>query len=392
MKFAYDFDRMPDRRGTYSIKWDCLPPGAPPGTLPLWIADMDLPTARPILDAIRERVEREAFGYTNYRDPEVLSAVTGWYRRRFGWEIEPDSLFYSPGVMPGVAFLLDILSEEGDGVVIQPPVYQPFTKKIEAAGRRVVKNPLLCRDGAYSMDYAGLEEAFRRPDVKGLILCSPHNPVGRVWTPEELRRTAELAAEYGKWIICDEIHGDIVRRGVVHHPLLAVCPEHRDRIALCTAPSKTFNLAGLLISNIVIPNPAWRKAWEARADGRYGIADPSPLSLAAMTAAYREGEDWLEQLLDYLDGNLAFARRYLGEHLPAARSSEPQGTYLLWTDLRGCFPGPEEPAELLLRKARVALNSGALFGAEGSGFVRINAACPRALLEECLRRMAAAAE
>ena len=390
MAFQYDLDRTVDRAGTFSVKWDCLPAGAPADALPLWVADMDFPCAQPILEALHVRVDRRIFGYTNYEDPQVKGAVAGWYQKRFGWEVEPGDIFYSPGVVPAIAFLLDILTEEGDGVVIQRPVYYPFTKKIEAAGRRVVNNPLRYEDGAYSMDFDDLEEKRARPDVKGMILCSPHNPVGRVWTPEELSRTAELAARYGKWIISDEIHGDLVRRGVTHHPLLQVCPQHRDRIIVCTAPSKTFNLAGLQLSNIVIQNPAWQAAWQELVAGRYGIMDASPLSLAAMTAAYTQGEDWLDQVLDYLDGNVEFARRFLAERLPAARLADPQGTYLLWVDLRAYCPNPGELEDRMLHRAGVALDEGYIFGEEGAGFERINAACPRSLLERCLQRMAEA--
>lgn len=390
MAIQYDLDRTVDRAGTYSVKWDCMPEGAPGDALPLWVADMDFPCAQPILEALHARVDRRIFGYTNYEDPQVKGTITGWYRKRFGWEVDAGDIFYSPGVMPAVAFLLDILTKEGDGVVIQRPVYYPFTKKIEMAGRRVVNSPLLYRDGDYTMDFEDLEEKLSRPDTSGMILCSPHNPVGRVWTPEELSRVAELVVRYDKWIISDEIHGDLVRRGVTHHPFTKVCPQCRDRAVVCTAPSKTFNLAGMLLSNIVIHNPAWKDAWRKLVMDRYAIMDASPLSLAAMTAAYTQGEEWLDQVLDYVDGNVAFARRFLAENLPGARLVEPQGTYLLWVDLRGCCPDPQELRERMLQKARVALDEGYIFGEEGAGFERINAACPRKLLEECLRRMAAA--
>jgi cystathionine beta-lyase len=390
MAIQYDLDRTVDRAGTYSVKWDCMPEGAPRDALPLWVADMDFPCAQPILEALHARVDRRIFGYTNYEDPQVKGTITGWYRKRFGWEVDAGDIFYSPGVMPAVAFLLDILTKEGDGVVIQRPVYYPFTKKIEMAGRRVVNSPLLYRDGDYTMDFEDLEEKLSRPDTSGMILCSPHNPVGRVWTPEELGRVAELVVRYDKWIISDEIHGDLVRRGVAHHPFTKACPQCRDRAVVCTAPSKTFNLAGMQLSNIVIHNPAWKEAWQKLVMDRYAIMDASPLSLAAMTAAYTQGEEWLEQVLDYVDANVAFARRFLAENLPGARLVEPQGTYLLWVDLRGCCPDPRELRERMLQKARVALDEGYIFGEEGAGFERINAACPRSILEECLRRMARA--
>ena len=385
---TYDFDQTVDRAGTYSIKWDQLPADAPAGSLPLWIADMDFPCADPILDAIRRRVDRQILGYTTHNTKDYKDAVTGWFRRRHGWEIDPDTLCYSPGVVPALSFLVDILAQPGDGVLIQRPVYHPFTATVENTGRRVVNNPLLYENGHYTIDFQGLEEKMALPSVKGMILCSPHNPVGRVWTEEELRRTVDICKTYDKWIICDEIHCDLLREGVQHHPILQVCPDYSHRIIACTAPSKTFNLAGMQLSNLVIPNPVYRELWRHETGDRFPVASTGPLSIAAMTAAYNESEDWLNQALRYLDGNFAYAREFFAERLPQATVCDGQGTYLLWVDLRAYCSDAAALRNKMVREAGLVLDEGDLFGPEGAGFERINLACPRGVLRDCLERMA----
>ena len=385
----YDFDQLIDRSGTQSLKWGSLLAKAESDFAPLSlsVADMDFPCAQPIIDALHRRVERQIFGYSDYNAPEVRAVVQHWYAQRFDWQINAEHIVFSPGVVPAIAFLIHALTAPGDGVIIQRPVYYPFTASIENSGRRVVNNPLRYEHGAYTMDYADLEQKLADSANKGLLLCSPHNPVGRVWTAEELRQVVELAQKYDKWIICDEIHSDLVRRGVQHQPLLKLCPDYAERIIVCTAPSKTFNLAGMQMSNIIIPNEQYRRKWHAITYNEFGIAMAGPMGIAAMMAAYTEGAGWLEQVLDYVDGNVEFTRQFLEQRLPKAHLVEPEGTYLLWIDLRAYCKDANELERKMLKEAGVVLDEGYIFGEEGIGFERINAACPRSVLQACLERM-----
>ena len=383
----YDLDQIIDRKGTYSCKWDQLPEGTPADALPLWVADMDFPCADPILEALHKRIDRQILGYSIYENDECKSAVTGWFKRRFNWDVEKNNIFFSPGVVPAIAFLLDILTKEGDGVLIQKPVYYPFSGKIEGNRRTIVNNPLIYQNGCYEIDFEDLEAKMSVPANKGMILCSPHNPVGRVWTEQELKRIVEICKKYDKWIISDEIHFDLVRKGVKHQPLLKLCPEYKDRIIVCTAPSKTFNLAGMQLSNIVIPNPEYQKLWNAETGDKLSVNFASPLGITAVIAAYNESEDWLNQVNEYIDANIAFAKEYFAQNLPKAKMVEPEGTYLIWVDLREYCSDAKKLEELMIQKAKVVLDEGYIFGEGGVGFERINAACPRSILKECLDRM-----
>ena len=382
-----DLDQLINRKGTGSVKWDDMPGGDSGDTLPLWVADMDFRCAPAIVQALQKRVEHGIFGYSMYDTPECKGAIQHWFQKRFQWQVNPKEIFFSPGVVPAVAFLLNILSQEGDGVVIQCPVYYPFMKKIETNGRKVVDNPLQYKDGVYTMDFEDLDRKLADPNNKGMILCSPHNPVGRVWTPEELRKVVDIAKKYDKWIISDEIHFDLVRKGIQHHPLLTIAPEYKDRIVVCTAPSKTFNLAGMQLSNIVIPNEEYQKKWLELVDERFSVASANPFGVTALIAAYEESEDWLNQVNEYIDGNMAFAQKFFKEHLPKAHMADPQGTYLIWVDLRAYCEDGAKLEDLMLHQAKVALDEGYIFGQAGAGFERINAACPRSTLEACLNRM-----
>lgn len=389
---TYNFDELIDRSGTNSVKMDCLPEGSPADSLPLWVADMDFACAEPIISAITKRVGRRIFGYTTYDNKRMMDAVTGWYRRRFGWEVDEGDIFYAPGVVPAFSALINCLTEEGDGVIIQKPVYHPFSLKIEANNRQIANNALILKDGNYHIDYADLEAKLAVPENKGVLFCSPHNPVGRVWTEDELRQVVALCKRYNKWIISDEIHFDLTRTGVTHHPLLKIAPEYREQIIVCTAPSKTFNLAGAQLSNIVIPNQEYQRRWVAFMAGRLGMDECSPFALAAVTAAYNECEDWVDQLRVYLDDNIASVKAFIGEHFPKAFVADCQGTYLMWVDFSAYYPDELELEAWFRQKARVALNQGYMFGEEGKGFVRINTASPRSVLTECLNRMLAAWE
>lgn len=386
----YDFDQILDRHNTDSLKWDWINkflPEAPEDALPLWVADMDFPVADPILQALHACLERKIFGYSYYRSQAYLEAVTSWFKRKFDWTLDPESIYYSPGVVPAVAMLIRLLTEPGDAVIIQRPVYYPFTDKIVNNGRKVVNNPLRIENGRYEMDFEDLEEHLQSPETKGLILCSPHNPVGRVWTQEELHRVVTLCKAYDKWIISDEIHGDLTRKTIRHYPLEALSPDYKHKIITCTAPSKTFNLAGLHLSNIILNDPDLRRRWSEEIDGRLSVGMASPFAIVAAIAAYNEGDVWLEQLKDYLDNNIRFVCEFFKTHFPDAKVYETEGTYLVWVDMSFYESDPARLENLILKDAKVALDEGYFFGPEGNGFERLNVACPRATLQEALNRM-----
>lgn len=383
----YNFDELIDRKGTYAAKLDALPQGAPQDALSVWVADMDFACAEPILNALHERIDKKIFGYTMYENEELKNAITGWFKRRFDWNIPKEDIFYSPGVVPALAFLVKILTKEGDGIIIQRPVYYPFTNKIAASNRKIYNSPLICEEGKYKMDYADLEEKFADENVKGIILCSPHNPVGRVWTKEELRQLADIAKKHGKWIISDEIHMDLTRNGVIHTPLIKVAPEYADHMVICTAPSKTFNMAGMQLSNIIIPNKEWQKKWIAVVEDEFSVNMANPFGIAATIAAYNEGEEWLEQLKQYLDENIRYVKEFLKEHLPKARMADTEATYLVWIDFSAYESDPKKLEYMMQNTARIAFDEGYIFGEEGNGFERINIAMPRKQVEECMKRI-----
>lgn len=383
----YNFDEVVDRKGTYSCKLDQMPEGAPSDALSVWVADMDFACAEPVIRALHERVDRRIFGYTIYDNEDLKNAVIGWFKRRYDWEVEKNDIFFSPGVVPALAFLLQALTGEGDGIIIQRPVYYPFTNKINGNNRKIYNSSLIYENGDYKMDYEDLEKKFADEAVKGLILCSPHNPVGRVWTMDELRRLVDIAKKYGKWIISDEIHMDLTRKGVVHTPLLKVAPEYADHIVVCTAPSKTFNLAGMQLSNIVIPNKEWQKLWLGVIDDAFSVSMANPFGIAATIAAYNEGEEWLDQLRDYLDENIRYVKEFVKEQLPKASVTAVEGTYLIWLDLNAYGLDPKALEKLMQETARIAFDEGYIFGEEGNGFERINAAMPKRNLEDCMNRI-----
>jgi Bifunctional PLP-dependent enzyme with beta-cystathionase and maltose regulon repressor activities len=393
MGMKYDFDQVIDRKNTNCSKWEFMrdvEKDAADDVLPFWLADMDFPCAQPVLAALHDRVDRQIFGYSKLATREYYQAVCGWYQRRYGWAIEPADMFYSPGVVPALGFLIDILTEPGDGIIIQRPVYGPFANAVESHGRRVVNNALLNRDGHYVMDFDDLADKARDPDTKLLILCSPHNPVGRVWCETELRELGRICMKNDITIIADEIHCDLVRRGIRHTPLAKAFPEYADRIIIATAPSKTFNLAGMQLANIIIHDENVKKKWTYQIKTRHGVWLPNALSIVAAQAAFSEGREWLEQVIDYLDANIRFIQSFLREHLPKAKFEPPEGTYLVWLDMRAYGYSPAGLYGKMIKEARIFVEDGAWFGAEGDGFLRLNCACPRVILQEGLERMARA--
>jgi len=392
---AYDFDEIADRSGTNSIKYDRMPiPESDKirgDVIPLWVADMDFLTPEPVLDALRARVEKGCFGYTAL-DPELSRSAARWYARRFEWEVPEADILYCPGLVPALGILLDLLTEPGDGVLIQRPVYHPFANLIASHGRTLLDAPLVEAEGGYRMDFRALEEAVSGGRATLAILCSPHNPVGRVWTAEELREYGRICLGAGIPVIADEIHHDLLRRGVSHVPFEKLFPERRSRIVTLTAPSKTFNLAGLQLSNVIVHDPELKARWTELVDRRLDIGLPNAFAAAAARAAWDSCESWLEELTDYLDANFAYLADFLARRMPRARLAPAQGTYLAWVDFRACGLPAAELAAFVLNKARVFANDGAMFGPQGAGFLRLNLACPRATLAKALERIAAAFE
>lgn len=384
----YNFDEVIDRSGTGATKVERLPKGCDSDCLALWVADMDFPCAEPILKALHERIDRKIFGYTLYDTEECQNAVLNWYKKRYGWEEKAENLFFCGGIVSAYAVLLNIMTKEGDGIVLQRPIYYPFTMKGESNNRIIVDSPLIYENGNYKIDFEDLDKKMADPNNKVLVFCSPHNPAGRVWTEEEIRKTVDICKKYDKWIICDEIHCDLVRCNVEFHPILKVAPDYADRIAVCTAPSKTFNLAGMKTSNIVIHNPELKKAWTDLIGNRLSMNGAGTLGLTAMVAAYNEGEEWLEQVKEYLDGNFAFIDEFLKKNMPKAHLVPSEGTYLAWIDFNGYVNGDEKKLEeIMQKKAKVALDEGYIFGDAGKGFERINIATPRSIVEDCMNRI-----
>lgn len=381
-----DFDTVPNRRGTNCFKYDfAREMGMPEDVLPLWVADMDFPTAPAVLERLHALAEHGIFGYTGVKDA-YFSAVHNWYAQRFGWETQRSWLVTTPGVVFAIAIAIRAFTQKGDAILIQQPVYYPFANKVTENDRQLVVNPLVLRNGRYEMDFADMERKIVDYHVKMLLLCSPHNPVGRVWTKEELLRVGEICQKHGVLVVSDEIHADFTYAGHTHRVFASVKSEFADFTITCTAPSKTFNLAGLQNSNIFIPNRQLRHAYKKELSA-CGCGGTNCMGMAACQAAYEAGVDWLEQLKQYLAGNLAYIRQFLREKLPDIALIEPEGTYLVWLDLRKLGLTEQQQRQLIVQDAKLWLDTGTLFGQGGEGFERINIACPRATIEQAMQRL-----
>lgn len=388
----YNFDEPIDRRGTYSTKWDARDLLINIGstdqynddTIPLFVADMDFQSPQPILDACHRVIDRNRmFGYSTYVCvPEYFEAITNWFKTRNNWEISPEEILYVNGTVEAVKLSILAFSNEGDGVIIQPPVYYPFAKKINETKRKIVENRLINNDGYYTMDFDDLEAKAKNPDNKILILCSPHNPVGRVWNREELAQVSEICLRNDVIVVTDEIHGDIIRKGEVFLPLAMA--GSNDNLVTLTAINKTFNLAGLQCTNAVIKNPDLRKKFKKM----LGWLNPTPFAIAALIAAYTESDDWLTQVNEYIDGNIDWVLDFLQREMPKVKCYRPEGTYILWLDFRGYGLSQEELRQKIYVDANVMLKSGSIFGEEtGFGFERMCIPTRRALIQEALLRI-----
>ncbi|NGZ75108.1 MalY/PatB family protein [Saccharibacillus alkalitolerans] len=390
LKSRFDFHTQIDRLQSASEKWDGREKvfGAP-DALPLWVADMDFAAPQEVLDAMRKRVDHGVFGYT-FRTPAYFDAVVNWMKERHDWTIDPEWITFTPGVVPALAFAVEAFTKPGDKIAIQTPVYPPFYNVVRENGRQLVMNPLtVTENGGYEMDFEDLELKLA-DDVKMLILCSPHNPVGRIWSRADLEKLAEICLKHDVLVVADEIHADLIFEPKAHVPFASVSDAARDNCLVCTAPSKTFNLAGLSVSNIVIPSRKLRVTFQRTVAKMHGLGSISTLGATATEAAYTHGGEWLDELLAYVRGNMEYVRDQIEEHLPELSMNLPEATYLLWIDFRGLNLNAKELMQFLLHKAGIALNDGTMFGLEGAGYMRMNVACSRSIVEQAMEQLKAA--
>lgn len=389
---SFDFDAPIERRGTWSAKFDGAKSfGKPEGLLPLWVADMDFPAPHAVKEALEACVNFGIFGYST-PDDTYIDAVTGWYTRRHGWTPRAEWLVKTSGVCVALAMAVRALTKEGDGVLIQPPVYYPFANTIRNNHRTVVESPLVYKDGRYSIDFADFEAKAADESVKAFILCNPHNPVCRVWTQEELQKLGDICHRHGVFVISDEIHGDITLTGHAYTPYLRANPTLENETIVCTAPSKTFNLAGLQASNIFIPNTEVRAAFQREIDAA-GLGLLNLAGLVACKAAYTGGAEWLDACLAYMRGNLDYLRDYLAKNIPEIRLVEPEGTYFAWLDCSALgFDSADALDAFITERAGLWLDAGQMFGATAGQFQRVVLACRRELLAEALERLKAAVD
>ena len=382
----YDFNKLIDRKNTNSLKYDfAVERGRPADVLPLWVADMDFRTPQPVLDALQKAVGHGIFGYSDVKE-DYYNAVSSWFMRNFGWATKPEWLVKTPGVVFALAMAVRALTEPGDSVLVQPPVYYPFFSVIRDNGRKVIESELLYKNGHYGIDFDDFEEKIVQNHVKLFLLCSPHNPVCRVWTKEELRKIGDICRKHNVYVVSDEIHCDFAFPDYPHNIFLQVFPELSERSIICTAPSKSFNLAGLQVSNIWIPGGSTRERFVREIDSS-GYSQLNTLGLVACQAAYEGGGEWLEQCKAYLRSNLDFLRRFLAERLPQIKLVEPEGTYFAWLDCSGLGFDRHALNDLIINKARLWLDAGEIFGGHAALFQRVVLACPMTTLQQALEQL-----
>lgn len=381
-----DFDKIINRRNTRSLKYDFAKRrGMPKEVLPLWVADMDFETSSYIEEALIERVKHGIFGYSEVQTP-YFEIVRKWMKKHHDWEVNEKWLVKTPGIVFALAMAVKAYTEAGDGVLIQSPVYYPFSEVIEDNGRKVVSNTLyLGEDNLYHIDFEDFEKKIADEKIKLFFLCNPHNPVGRVWKEDELIRLGDICVKHNVTVVSDEIHQDFIFKG--KHTVFAKLKKEYENISItCTSPSKTFNLASMMISNIFIPNRELKHKFKRELDAA-GISQLSVMGLVACEAAYEKGEEWYQAMLSYVADNIEFTRRFVEENLNGVNMIAHEGTYLVWLDFRQTGLSVNELEELIIYKAGLWLDSGKIFGESGAGFQRINVACPRAILKEALVRI-----
>ena len=374
----YDFDEIINRHGSNSYKWDSA---ADADVLPMWVADMDFRTAPAITDALKRRVEHGIFGYTRVPD-EYYKAVTAWFARRHNWQIQKEWMIYTSGVVPAISAVIKALTVPGDKVLLQTPVYNCFFSSIRNNGCEIVSSPLTYAGNTYAIDFEGKAADDK---VKVMLLCNPHNPAGRVWTKEELTRTGDICMRHGVTVIADEIHCELVYPGHTYTPFASLSEDFLKHSVTCVSPSKAFNIAGLQIANIIAADESIRQRID-KAININEVCDVNPFGVLATIAAYNDGEEWLTQLLEYINGNYLCMKDFCKVHLPQFPIAELEGTYLVWMDCRALHTPSEELEHRLINEARLWLNAGTMYGAEGEGFMRWNIACPRKQMLEGLKR------
>jgi len=382
----YNFDEIVDRGIEYSAKYYELEEKFGDASLiPMWIADMDFKVAQPIIDAMQERLNSGIFGYTS-RPKFYTDAIIDWFEKRHDWTLDENLLTFSPGVVPALSVIISELTETGDNIIIQQPVYSPFESVVKNLGRDLRVNPLIKNaQGDYEMDYDHLE-SLMDDQTKFIILCNPHNPVGRVWRREELEKLAELCLKHKVKVISDEIHCDLVFKKNKHIPFATVSEEMAKQTITCFAPSKSFNIPGLQASIIASPDQSTKELITAAYD-KLDITRNNCFSMNATHAAYSGGGDWLDQVMDYIEGNAEFVADYVAKHIPSIHVTKGDGTYLLWLDCRGLSLSDEDLRSFMIEKAKLALGNGADYGIGGSGYQRMNIACPRSVVEKALEQL-----
>lgn len=386
---SINFDEIIDRRGTSCSKWDfAVERGYPADVLPLWIADMDFKSPPAIVAELIKRSEHGILGYTEVKD-SYKDCIINWLQKRHGYSPRKDSLVITAGIVSAIAMAIQSYTKEGEGVLIQEPVYYPFGETVRVNNRRVVSSPLVLNNGHYEIDFCDFERKIIEGEVKLFLLCSPHNPVGRVWAGKELEQMANICLSHGVIILADEIHSDFIRKGHKHTVFASLSTAIERQTVLCTSPSKSFNIAGLQISNIFIADDKLRSMF-VKTMTCAGYGHTNPLGLVAVEAAYTKGEDWLAELIVYIEENYQRTKDFIAREMPKVKLIEPEGTYLIWLDFREYGMSAEELDRFIIDKAGLWLDSGDIFGDSGSGFQRINIATPWSFLEQALNRLAVA--
>ena len=383
----YNFNERIDRSENHSAKWaEMEMKFGRSDLIPMWVADMDIKAAPEIVESMKKKVEQEIFGYV-YRPDSYYKTATEWLKKRFGYEISPSSLIHSPGVVPSMSMLVKMLTKTTDKILIQTPVYPPFASAVKDNGRELVENPLIKDEkGYYTIDFEDLEKKLSLDEVKLFILCNPHNPVGRVWKKEELLKMGELCKKYNVRILADEIWRDLIMPGYKHTPMASLSKGIEDITITLFSPTKSFNLAGLQASFVTFPRAEERKEFD-NILGQMDVKRNNPFSLVAFETAYEKCEDWLEELILHIDGNMQYVVDFIAEKLPEIKVVKPEGTYLMWLDFNGTKIPQDKIQEFLINEAKVAMNDGGSFGSNGKGFARMNVACPRYMVEEAMERI-----